>query len=207
MIKDRILKTEKTDWRKFKFLQSFEFKEITERQKQKLKNSILRNNFVETFKVWQDGKDIYCLDGFHRINYAFKELEEEGEKIPDKLTANFIDCKNKKEAGELTLVYSSLYATITESGFIEYLEKYKLDYEALKESVNIPELDSSEDSGEDEANFEKGPDREDEFSIFELIMLNENKRKLAEILTAVKDKYKYEKTEDALMYIINKFKL
>ncbi len=47
------------------------FKKLPRRAKQKLKDSIKNNDFVQSFKVWEEPNThmIYCLDGFHRTLY------------------------------------------------------------------------------------------------------------------------------------------
>lgn len=46
---------------------------------------------------------------------------------------------------------------------------------------------------------------DDDYSVFELIMLHDNKLKLIEVLTAVKEKHNIEKQEDALMHIVKTY--
>jgi hypothetical protein len=87
-IKNKIIKSEPAEWKKFKFLQTDKFKQFPEEDKQKLRKSIIENNFIEAFKIWEDKKTIYCLDGFHRI-LIFEELEAEGIKIPEKLQSDW----------------------------------------------------------------------------------------------------------------------
>ncbi|MEM9981622.1 MAG: hypothetical protein AAF734_03930 [Bacteroidota bacterium] len=83
LIKDRILKTIPFNWKEFSFIQSESFKELSPKEKKKLKESIIQNDFVESFKAWGDVENeiVYCLDGYHRCQ-VLKELEEEGYKVP-----------------------------------------------------------------------------------------------------------------------------
>lgn len=139
-IKDRILKVEPVYWKEFKFFQTESFKELKPLQKARLKESILRNQFVESFKVWQSPEgDIYCLDGYHRC-LVLKELEKSGYSVPKTFTGVFVDCKNKTEAATLPLIYSSSYATVTEDGFIDYLDQNEIDINSVLEFVDIPEV-------------------------------------------------------------------
>jgi len=139
-IKNKILKTELVNWQELSFLQNNNFKELKKDDWQKLRNSIIKNNFVQVFNVWQDGEKLYCLDGYHRIK-VLNELKKEGYNIPEKLPANFIDCKDKKEASKLVLTYSSVYAKITDDGLYEFISNNELDFDDLKIDVNIPEID------------------------------------------------------------------
>lgn len=140
IIKNRIVKSELADWHEFKFLQPQNFKDISMEAHNKLKASIRNNQFVEPFKAWQNGKDTYCLDGFHRCK-VMAELESEGFKISDKMPTDFLECKNKKEASKLVLIYSSIYARMSDEGLYEFLDSYKLDFDDLKLEIDLPDFD------------------------------------------------------------------
>jgi hypothetical protein len=139
MIKNRILKTEEVEWKKLKNIQAPNFKELTKEAYEKLKQSIVKNDYVMPLAVWQDGKDIYLIDGVHRLR-VMTELEKEGVELPKKLPANFLDCKNRKEAAKLVLVYSSIYASVTNEGLYEFINLEGLNFDDLKLEIDIPEL-------------------------------------------------------------------
>lgn len=138
-IKNRIIKSGMVRWADFKFIQSESFKDLSGEAYLRLKQSILKNNFVESFKVWQDGKTLYCLDGYHRCK-VLRDLKDEGYKIPDSFNADFLNCKNKNEASRLVLIYSSVYAQITETGFLEYLKQNDLSFDEVKDVIDIPDF-------------------------------------------------------------------
>jgi DNA modification methylase len=139
-IEDKVIKTEKVKWRAFKFLQKNTFKDISPAQMKKLKTSIINNDFVETFKVWQNGSVVYCLDGYHRC-LALSELSAEGYQVPDEFTASFIQCKDKKDAAKKVLIYSSIYASITDDGLYEFSHDFNINFEDIKLEIDIPKLD------------------------------------------------------------------
>lgn len=139
-ISNKILKTELVTWKDLKFLQSENLKDLPKQAEEKLKQSILNNDFCQTFNVWQKGKDVFLLDGHHRVK-ILKKLEEEGNIIPDKFPANFIDCKNRKEACKLLLIYSSIYAKIEQDGLVEFLELEELTFDDLKFDIELPDMD------------------------------------------------------------------
>lgn len=139
-ITDKILKTKKVKWKNFVFIQQENFKDMSEDAYLKLKTSIMKNGFVEVFKVWENKNKIYCLDGFHRCK-VFAELEKEGVEVPLEFTANFIDCKNKKDASKLVLIYSSIYAKVTEEGLYEFQHLQGLDFAKLIDEIEIPNID------------------------------------------------------------------
>jgi DNA modification methylase len=136
-ITSRIIGHELVEWKKLKWLQSDDLKEINIDVFEKLKNSLINNNFIQPFNVWKDKKTLWILDGHHR-KHAIEELEKEGIKIPAKLPANLIDCKNKKEALKFVLLYSSQYAHTTEEG----LRKFLLDNNIFDKNI-ISEIDLS----------------------------------------------------------------
>jgi len=139
-IKDKIIKSELVDWKRFEFIQSENFKELKKPAYEKLKQSIIKNSFVESFKVWQNGKQLYCLDGYHRC-LILKELEADGFDVPEKFRADFIDCKDKKEAAKLVAIYSSIYAKITKDGLYEFIHTTDVGIETLKLESDIPGID------------------------------------------------------------------
>jgi DNA modification methylase len=139
-VKSRVLKSESINWRELLFIQQENFKELPINDRERLKASFVQNGFADPFKVWEDKTgQLWCLDGKHRT-LLLQELCEDGANVPILLPAVFIKCNSKKEAAKLVLVYSSQYAHITQQGYFEFLEEYKLDYLELKEFINIPEF-------------------------------------------------------------------
>lgn len=147
-IHNRILKSESVEWKKFSFLQSKKFKKIGQQTRARLRHSILNQSFVQPFHIWEHGDTLYCLDGYHRCQ-VLQELEREGVTIPPLLSANFIECTDKKEAAELVLVYSSRYAEIVGVGLQEFIMEHELDLAAIQDGLHIPELDLATAFGTD----------------------------------------------------------
>jgi hypothetical protein len=139
-VKSRILKTESVEWKKLHFIQQEGFKDFSAKDRARLKQSILNNDFIQPFYVWEapDGI-IYCLDGFHRVA-DLKEIESENIRVPYKLPAVFVACRDIEEAAKLVLLYSSQYARINKEGFDAFMEQYSLDEELLKMQISIPGL-------------------------------------------------------------------
>lgn len=139
-ITDRILKMELVNWQELKFIQQDDFKELPKTERQRLKASFVENNFADPFKGWEDENgERYCLDGKHRT-ILLKELIEEGVDVPLLLPMLFMDCKDKKDAARLVLVYSSSYASITMEGMNTFVRNYELDLNDLREFVNLPKF-------------------------------------------------------------------
>lgn len=116
---DKIIKTEKVAWKSLKPWQPQNLKKTTRERLDKLKRSLKENGFGSPFYVWQRGKDIWTLDGHHRL-MVLPELEAEGEEIPELLTCNFLNLKTEKEAKHIFMAYQSHYAQMTNEGFAEF---------------------------------------------------------------------------------------
>lgn len=138
-ISSRVIKTEKIRWKDLKFIQQEDFKEWIDDSDQKLINSLLKYNFVDPYKVWQDGDTLWCLDGYHRYADLVK-VEKSGVVVPEFLPATFIDCGSKEDAAELVLVYSSMYAKITRQGLHDFIEAYSIDLSEIKDIIELPEF-------------------------------------------------------------------
>lgn len=138
-IQSRIIKTELIGWKKLNFIQQEDFKEWIEEGDRKLLNSLLRYQFIDPFKVWFDGERLWCLDGYHRYSDLLK-VEESGIKVPELLPATFINCNDIKNAAELVLVYSSIYAKISQQGLYDFIGKYEIDYSEIKTAIEIPDF-------------------------------------------------------------------
>jgi len=138
-IRNRVLSTDLVDWKSLQFIQDDEFKTMSVEAEQRLKNSVLANQFIEPLCVWRDPSDsvLYCLDGRHRVK-ILEQLQAEGHGVPKKIPANFIECATKAEAAKLVLVYSSLYAQTTQHGFVTFADHYRLNREELSMFVDIP---------------------------------------------------------------------
>lgn len=149
----RVNYTAPAPWRQFKFIQNDDLKDLSPEAKQRLRESVISKEFVQPFYVWKDpAGEIYCLDGRHRT-LILEELIGEGYDIPELLPANFIDCKDKKEAAELVLVYSSMYAKMNADGLHKFLSIYEMDWENLNAGISIPELNMDMVFGEMKRDF------------------------------------------------------
>lgn len=138
-VSSRVLHTKPVRWQELTFIQEENFKEWFPSGETKLMDSIRKYQFIDPFKVWKDGKKLYCLDGKHRyLDLMF--IKNQGVDIPDELPGTFIDCKDLKEAAELVLVYSSQYAKITQQGLFDFVSKFDIQLPDLKDTIHIPEF-------------------------------------------------------------------
>jgi DNA modification methylase len=139
VINSKVLKTQTIEWKTLEFIQQDNFKDWIPSGDEKLENSLIKYQFIDPFKVWENEGVLYCLDGKHRF-LDLKNLIEKGIEVPELLPATFIDCINKKEAAELVIVYSSAYAKITQKGLFDFVTEFELDLPDLKNFINIPDF-------------------------------------------------------------------
>lgn len=140
-VRSKVLETKEIEWKGLHFLQQDDFKGWSNTDKDRLKTSILQNHFSQPFYVWQgDDGIVWCLDGRHRY-LMLVELEAEGVAIPATLPATFVACSSKKEAAELVLQYSSIYARVQEKGLLDFMKAFELDFEAMKMKIDLPDFD------------------------------------------------------------------
>ena len=147
---DRIIKSEKIEWRKIKDLQPKRFK--TRLNDSVLRATLLKHGVALSFSVWQDKKgDIWCIDGHQRIK-VLNELIEAGEHIPDLLSAEFIEAKDKKEAMEILIEVfnqkrSLIDMTELELAISDMNLELDLDFADLDLDITFDDEDEYEDSG------------------------------------------------------------
>lgn len=150
ILESRIDKLALVEWQKMKFIQSDEFKISTEEEYAKVSQSLLNNNFISPFYVWQDEQgDIWCMDGKRRETVLSRIKKEGGIKvdgvlreleIPNELPALFIQAPSKEAAAKLVLQYSSSFGTITQEGLYGFLNEYNISYDDIKFEINLAEF-------------------------------------------------------------------
>lgn len=136
----KVVNTTLIKWRDLQFIQQEDFKEWIDTGDKKLLESLLKYNFIDPFKVWKEGDVLWCLDGYHRY-LDLQELIKAGIDVPEELPATFIECAGKKEAAELVLVYSSIYARISQQGMYEFINNYDIDLSSIQDTLEIPQFD------------------------------------------------------------------
>jgi hypothetical protein len=114
-------------------------KELSHRNFEKLKRSILRHGISFPFFVWQkDGRN-WILDGTQRDRVLLK-MKEQGYMIP-RLPVALVEAKDRKEAAEKILLISSQYGKMSEQSLEEFLVENELEINDLLEEVELPALD------------------------------------------------------------------
>ncbi len=139
-------------------------KDLTLKNYERCKESILKLGFSEPFSVWdkENSGVIYILNGHMRLK-TLLEMREEGYDIPE-LPVNYIDCKDMKEAKEKVLAFTSQFGEMQQTSLIEFCQDSDLDFDTILEQYRFPEItfiteeepsaDEETVEGEDEGNDE-----------------------------------------------------
>ncbi len=160
VINSRVIKTDLVRWQDFQFIQDDDFKEWIGNGDKKLLQSLVKYQFADPFKVWENNGVIYCLDGKHRW-IDLKKAKESGVQVPDFLPATFINCTDITEAAEMVLVYSSAYARITEMGLYQFSIKFDLNISELGNNISFPDLNLEKFEGDINTDFSQKNDELD----------------------------------------------
>lgn len=161
-IKDRILRTEKVAWKKLKPFQPGNLKTMTAESFERLKNNILKNDFLTSFYVWVDeNKDYWLLDGHHRL-HALEQLEKDGADLESEYTCSVVDANTAKEAVEILLSYSSSHAKLDPLGVSEFIHTNDLDWTDLQNTLDLASIDLEKLKNENIDILEPQQDDEDE---------------------------------------------
>jgi hypothetical protein len=79
------------------------------------------------------------LDGHQRI-LVLKKMISEGWSV-DPLPVIEIEAENEREAKHLLLLISSRYGHVTDDGLYEFIMTSELNFNELKEEIDLPEID------------------------------------------------------------------
>ena len=109
-------------------------KTITQENANKLKKEILELGWTAPVFVW----DKKILDGHGRL-FVLKQLDAEGYEIPE-IPVIEIYAKDEHEAGRILLGINSNFQTITNEGFLDFIETYNIDFPEL-ENIVLPNID------------------------------------------------------------------
>lgn len=139
-IKNLIKRTELLDWQALKPFQPDNLKILTKENFERIRTSIIMNNFIAGFHVWEKDGEYWILDGHHR-KYVLQALKDEGFILPEKLPCNIVDVNSKKQAIKFLLTYSSEYAHPDPQGVAEFIHKNELDFDELNSFLDLRNTD------------------------------------------------------------------
>jgi len=138
MIENRIVKTELIKWREIKPLQPDNLKHIFNYKY--IEDSILTHGFSMPFFVWQNGNDIFAVDGHSRI-----EVLNNLENVPEELPATFINAKDRKEAIEILLeVFNQKSNPIANEVLTEWVEIEQISVNVQSLNVKIEDVEDKD---------------------------------------------------------------
>lgn len=138
MIENRIVKTELIKWREIKPLQPDNLKHIFNYKY--IEDSILTHGFSMPFFVWQNGDDIFAVDGHSRI-----EVLNNLENVPEQLPATFINAKDRKEAIEILLeVFNQKSNPIANEVLTEWVEIEQISVNVQSLNVKIEDIEDKD---------------------------------------------------------------
>ena len=141
-IENRIYKTQLVEWQKVKDLQPDNLK--LPYNYEHIKNSIKKYGVSKAYDVCEIDGELYWIDGHTRTQILF-ELLNDGIKIPEKLTANFCEVKDKKEAIEILLeVHNQRQNPIAGEVLTEWIEVEHLEVNVETLNVKIDEIEDEE---------------------------------------------------------------
>lgn len=117
-------------------------KELSVKNYEKLKNSILKYGFSFPVFCWKQKNTYWILDAHQRLKTLKKLAEEENYFIPP-LPVVFVECDNKRQAKEKLLMLNSNYGKITDEGLYEYLNEIgnEIDFDSIKLDLELPGID------------------------------------------------------------------
>ena len=110
-------------------------KELKEPEYNKLKKSIINYGFSFPVIVWKNN----IIDGHQRI-FTVKKMLNEGYNIGLIPVAD-IEADNIKEAKHKLLLFNSKYGKIEQDGLYEFIETSGLDFDTLKDEIELPDID------------------------------------------------------------------
>ena len=207
VVEDRILGMEYVYWRELNDLQPDDLK--VNANAEDIRASIQDNGFSQPFYAWRDPdtSKLYTIDGHTRKSVL---LSMPG--VPDQLPAVLIMANDRRQAIKILLeVFNQRHNKIDATAMTTWLKVEQVEVSTIAvESLHIAEAptgDYYDVKNNDTPDRSAGPkSTDDEYSVFELVMLHENKLILLQVLNEVKTKHGIDKQEDALMYIINNHK-
>jgi hypothetical protein len=105
-----------------------------------IEDSILTHGFSMPFFVWQNGNDIFAVDGHSRI-----EVLNNLENVPEQLPATFINAKDRKEAIEILLeVFNQKSNPIANEVLTEWVEIEQISVNVQSLNVKIEDIEDKD---------------------------------------------------------------
>lgn len=147
-------------------------KTLSEPQFKKLKASIIKHGFSFPVFIWKSKKNNYIIDGHQRL-FVLQKMIEEGWHIKDnRVPVVWIEAKDQKQAKEKILLAASQFGKIDIEGLYEFVEIEGLDFQELKEIVDIPNINLDYIFGPPEKKLKKERDKDNDLNSEEDLLTN-----------------------------------
>lgn len=198
-----------------------DLKDLTEVNYNKLKKSLLEVGLLLPFFIWVDPEDktMFIMDG-HQRRRVWTAEGFAPQKVPFVLVPGI----NKEEAKKNLLVITSQFGTITQEGYDKFTadlsddwKQQTLHFDGLWREfktvfANDDLLSGGTSAGSSNGQTEKLTDKkpsasDDDYAVIEFVLLIKNKDSLVNKMKEVKEHFELEKNEDALMKIVEDFKI
>jgi hypothetical protein len=116
-----------------------ELKELSKKNYDRLRNSIVRNGFSAPLFIWTDkGGTNYLLDGTQR-HRVLSKMKSEGYEIPP-LPVAYIEAADIKDARQKLLFILSQYGEVTRQGLYEFVIDADFELSEL-DSFRLPDVE------------------------------------------------------------------
>ena len=121
-------------------------KELSVENYERLKGSILKLGFSFPIGIaLVKDKPFGTIDGHQRHRVVKQMIEKEGFTLPGgKLPVDWIECKDRAEAGRKILAAVSQFGKVTDDGLYEFTHDFKIDAAELKTDFDLPDFDMGE---------------------------------------------------------------
>ena len=116
-LKVKVDSGELCDWQKIVPLQPQEYKQQNSDQKERLMLSILISGFHDALDVWDNGNQLYSIDGVHR-KIALLSLMEMGLSVPDLLPCVFVKADNISDAATMIMSRNTPMSSVVNNAAI-----------------------------------------------------------------------------------------
>jgi len=145
------------------------FKTLSDENYQKLKSAISDSKIGFSFPifVWKNKNQNYIIDGHQRLITVRRMIEEGWIIQGGKLPVDWIEAPDIKTAKKKVIMAISQYGEYNEESFLEFLQTAEIDFEELKDQVDLPLIDMDQFALDWKESYGQNPadsERDDEVS-------------------------------------------
>jgi len=118
-------------------------KTLSDENYQKLKSAISDPKIGFSFPIfiWKNKNQNYIIDGHQRLITVRRMIEEGWVIKGGRLPVDWIEASDIKTAKKKVIMAVSQYGAYNEESFLEFLQTAEIDFEELKDQVDLPLID------------------------------------------------------------------